>query len=291
MLSGGSLVRIAVIAAWTGLLGSHVADHAWPTRGDPRRLALAARSGERATYDLVLDGTPQDAKGRRAVGTCTVSCARREPGYRLSTQVTLIDQSFIPGFEAVRGRLGIAAGARAQVTLAIVEDFDAAPCLRAFDIEAAAGGSTARFHTSFERAGLHGHWLIDGGPSGEVDFPAFDSTGLQGLQLVAVMPPRMAAGDRFAADLLGIDALARAPAHRVVVYLAGDEETVTIAGRASVLRCIEGTCDGAPTVRVWCDRSGLVVRQRSQDVGISLELRQVDDGAVAPIDPATDRDP
>jgi hypothetical protein len=271
-------LRLAVIAAWTALLGFHVCSRVSAARGEERALSLASRVDRRASYDIVLRATD----GERILGTCTVSCARADAGYRLTTMAALTDASFLPGLEGLLERFGAAPVGGARGTVTVVEEFDGGPWLRSIRIHAAAGAAAAHADADIGSTGMRLAWSVESGPEGRLAFPAFAGARLQGFQLVAALPADLAIGDRFSADLIGVDAATRAPTRRRAVFAVAAEEAIEVDGRTMLLDRVEVAIDGSPAGQAWCDRTGTVFVQRSNDLGIALELRRLEraDGSV-----------
>jgi hypothetical protein len=270
VLSAGGAVRIVIIAVWAWLYGAHALGTL--SRGTIIAPDLSTRSGQRLRYAV----TASDGHDERAMGILTVACSRLGDGYRIRSSASFTDASFVPGFAAVRQRLGSGDDLDRTLAFQLTEDIDAHGALAAAELEVDAFALSATVSAVLRPEGMRGSWSLAGVRDGDYAFPEPVAGEIRSLLLTSAMPSGLRLGTISAMDTLGFDpGTSRPKRQRVLLRVIGEEELDTAIGPALALR-VEASSDGRPFAICWCDRSGLLFRERFLDASAELELLGVD---------------
>jgi hypothetical protein len=266
----GAALRIAIIAAWAAMIGTHAARHLGGA-GAPLPPALEARVGQRLSYAVIVER----GAGERLAGVCTWSCAGEHDGLRVRTHASLSDASFIPGFSRLAAALGGSTDGREPLDLDLDETHDAGGAITRLAGEARAFGVTATGSGTLAADGLELRWAMPGVAEGSAHHDAPRRGEVSAALLLGALPANLRPGQRFALDLLGADPATLAPqARRATFRVLAEVEEATPLGQRLLLPVEEEDPSGHGA-KYWCDSTGLVHRARSDALGLTFELRTV----------------
>ena len=293
----GIMIRIGMVLAWLGAVGLQVALAHVAASGD---LRAAGRhwQGTRLVYALSIE----DPSGLgRPLGTCRWQSDAQGPGQRIDCSVIISDVRAIPGVRPLLPMLAqldpglderTAAGADAAtgsghpdpaarhhapaLIVHLTQISGADGVVVSLTGDASYGDLEASGEARFLDQELQVSWQA---PmfSGHRSFPPLH--GVRCCAVVGVLPSGIRVGRRFSIPMLGTDASGLNPRlNQVSFRCTGEEELVTNLGAELLSRVEEEGTDHRLAATLWCDDSGLVYRQRWEDLKVTLELTRTERG-------------
>jgi len=290
----GIVVRSMVVLVWLGVITMQVAIVRIATRGDltgPQR----AWQGKRLVYALSIE----DASGlNRPLGSCRWQSDAQGAGQRVDCSFTITEVRAIPGVKPLLPLLdqlnpqaeapagpAPAAGHAARpashrpppLTVHLTQLSGADGVVASLAAEASYGELGASLDARFLDQGLQVSWqtpLSDGSRS----FPPLH--GVRSVAVIGVLPSRIRIGRSFSIPMLGADTAGLGPRlNQARFHCTAEEEVITNLGALLLSRVEEDGDDHRLAATLWCDDSGLVYRQRWEDLAITLELTRIEPGS------------
>jgi len=272
----GNLLRIALLAAWIGMMGWYVLHQVLPDLGlvaesDPK-IALAARLNRVQHYALLWKPQPTSAAER--VGTCSLGVFTDDVGVRLETQLDITRTRFLPGEHMLRRVIG--GNSRAGIKLRLDELLDANMRLRGLDVSGSVFGVPFTAEGPVDHGGLRLTWKA-AGQSGTRIIPEVRPERVSGGDLTAGLPAGLKPGQQFSNRISTIDPTRLRLATKEAVFVVLEKvQHRTAAGMAELLE-VEMRLDGRRFAILRCDQEGTVFRQELLDAGLILDLTQIAD--------------
>jgi hypothetical protein len=272
----GTLVRLALVVCWLGLLGVHAGRHLLPQLGlapaQDASAILATRLDRGLTYELRW--TP--AAGREAVrvGTCRVSAERDDVGFRTSSDIVITDLRFVPGIAALRRVIPGASG-KAGVRLRISELLDANYRLRRIEADGSLMGFAFSAEGPVDHRGLDLSWSV-GSMKGRHLLAEVRPDRVAGGELSVGLPAGLQPGAAFTSRILSPDPVRMTAGVKTAAFRVEAREPAATAGGEMPLLRVAMQVDGRPAATLWCGDDGTVYRQTMQDGGLELRLLTID---------------
>lgn len=276
-MSIANVIRIAIVASWLVLFGSHALHYALPDLGLQDRHDFAAvvnaNLDRSFTYVLVPEPYTQSA---HPLGTCTLSLERDESHFLLKTDMQFTDHSFDAMVDVLLPPI-TAAKHDKRLTLSISESLDEHLHLDTVQAQVNAHGHTITASGKVSDTGLAGTYEIDASGPTPFVLPEITPVTTQGLDVAISLPPGLKPGERFSSHMVNPDLL-KLSAHRTVaVFQAKSHETIrTWHGDMNLLR-VDMEVDGKPYSSLWCDSRGTVYRSVQNGSRMALMLDSTSD--------------